>query len=214
MRKRKVRVGRPAKQLVQALGDHVVAVADGLFIARGYSATSMAIVAARARVSKQTLYHRYPNKASLFREVIGRRMEALLVPDNEEREGGGPLVELKQLGRRALDTVLEAEFVQLFRIIIAESAAFPELATTAAAYWDSGFIERCTAAVARAQSAGICRAGNPNAIAQCFLWSLVGEPFNKALAAEWTMKRDAQRRTHLELVWSVFIEGVSGGPLY
>jgi TetR/AcrR family transcriptional regulator, regulator of autoinduction and epiphytic fitness len=56
--------GRPDKQATELLGQHVVDVADSLFIAKGYTATSMTTIAACARVGKQTLYRRYPDKAA------------------------------------------------------------------------------------------------------------------------------------------------------
>jgi AcrR family transcriptional regulator len=46
-----VRAGRPPKEQAEALGDHVVAVADALFIEKGYGATSMATVATASKRS-------------------------------------------------------------------------------------------------------------------------------------------------------------------
>src|SRR3984957_10424192 len=106
-----VRAGRPPKEQAEALGDHVVEVADALFIERGYGATSMATVASQARVGKQTLYRRFPDKAALFREVVRRRIDAMIVTPADGVVDRDPLGELKKMGRAALDTVLDPEFV-------------------------------------------------------------------------------------------------------
>jgi TetR/AcrR family transcriptional regulator of autoinduction and epiphytic fitness len=209
MNRPNIRAGRPAKDMVQALGDHVVEIADALFIEKGYGATSMATVASRARVGKQTLYRRYPNKAALFREVIRRRIDAMLVPPQEDPPGCDPLNYLKRMAVAALDTVLEPEFITLHRIVIAEALPFPELACAAADNWGSSFVGRCVAAIEHAQKLGRCRAGNPEAMAQCLLWSLVGQPFHKALTGEVTLTNAEERREHLEFGWRIFLEGVS-----
>jgi AcrR family transcriptional regulator len=202
-----VRAGRPPKEQAEALGDHVVAVADALFIELGYGATSMATVAARARVGKQTLYRRFPDKAALFREVIRRRLDVMLMPEADDKEHCDPLAALKEMGARALGIVLDPEFLRLYRIIIAEALPFPELAAAAADHWGSSCLDQCVAAVRAAQAKGLCRQGEPETLAQCFLWSLVGEPFLKGLSGENPLAA-CDHEARLEQVWSVFLEGV------
>jgi AcrR family transcriptional regulator len=204
-----VRAGRPPKEQAEALGGHVVAVADALFIEKGYGATSMATVATRARVGKQTLYRRFPDKAALFSEVIRRRIDAMIVPQPNGVAHRDPMAELKKMGRAALDTVMDPEFVRLYRIIIAEALPFPELACAASDNWGSTFADQCIDAIRQAQALGACKPGDPETLAQCFLWSLVGEVFLKGLAGQERLTGKGDRETHLELVWSVFLEGVS-----
>ncbi len=209
MTRRAIKAGRPRKDKVQALGDHVVEVADALFIARGYGGTSMALVAVRARVGKQTLYRRYPDKAALFREVVRRRIDAIATPPEGRVSRSDPLSDLKLLGEAALKSVLEPEFVRLHRTIIAEAEHFPELGGMVADNWGSGFVEHCVAAITRAQALGACRKGDAQSMALSFLAGLIGEPFHKALAGVVLLKRPADRRKHLEATWRIFMDGVS-----
>src|SRR5580698_11182054 len=53
----------------------ILEAAKPLFLASGYTATSMDDVAAQAGVSKTTLYKRYPSKAALFAAVISAQTE-------------------------------------------------------------------------------------------------------------------------------------------
>jgi AcrR family transcriptional regulator len=204
-----IRAGRPPKQQAQALGDHVVAIADALFIERGYGGTSMATVAARARVGKQTLYRRFPDKAALFREVIRRRIDAMIPARGPEPDHEDPLHLLKRMGASALTTVLDTQFVPLYRIVVAEAPLFPELAGTAADYWGSTFGDRCIDLVRRAQAIGRCRAGDPEELAQNFLWSLVGGPLHTALSGQPPLPGEGARRAHLETAWAVFERGIT-----
>ena len=200
-----VKAGRPPKGQAEALGDHVVAVADALFIQHGYGATSMATVAARARVGKQTLYRRFPDKAALFREVVRRRLDVMM-PATDGSGECDPMATLKDMGRKALDIVLDAEFLALYRIIIAEALPFPELAAAAADHWGSGCVDLAVEAIREAQKRGLCRPGDPMTLAQTYLWGVVGEPFLKGLSGE--KLRDEDHDARLEQVWSVFLEGV------
>jgi len=200
-----VKAGRPPKEQAEALGDHVVAVADALFIQHGYGATSMATVASQARVGKQTLYRRFPDKAALFREVVRRRLDAMMTATDGSGECD-PMATLKEMGRKALDIVLDGEFLRLYRIIIAEALPFPELAAAAADHWGSGCVDLCVAAIKEAQARGLCKPGDPLTMAQIYLWGVVGEPFLKGLSGE--SQADQDHHARLEQVWSVFLEGV------
>jgi AcrR family transcriptional regulator len=52
------------------------------FAASGYAATSMDVVARRARISTKTLYRLLPNKASLFEGMVSDRLDRLLANVN------------------------------------------------------------------------------------------------------------------------------------
>jgi AcrR family transcriptional regulator len=202
-----IKAGRPSKEQAEGLADHVVAVADGLFIESGYGATSMATVASQARVGKQTLYRRFPDKAALFREVIRRRIDSVIATPSNCLPSRDPLGDLKKMGRAALDLVLDPEFIRLYRTIIAETPLFPELACAASDQWGSSIKDRCIGAIKQAQSIGVCRPGDPRTLAQCFLWSLIGEAFMQRLVGQDGLRGNLD--THLELVWNVFLDGIS-----
>jgi AcrR family transcriptional regulator len=202
--------GRPDKQATELLGQHIVDVADTLFVANGFAATSMASIASCARIGKQTLYSRYPDKAALFREVVSRRINRMLVAV-DDADMDDPLAGVKVLGRAALANVFDAEFVTLNRIVIAESNHFPELASLAVDRWGSPFIARCAELIGAVQRADVCKTGDPMAIARIFLWGLVGAPLYCALAGrDQPFSDENELNDYFEIAWQLFLHGVAG----
>jgi TetR/AcrR family transcriptional repressor of mexJK operon len=70
-----VKAGRPSPAQSRQIEREMLDVATSVFLAKGYSDASMDAVAAAARVSKATLYSRYPNKGALFAAVVEDRKE-------------------------------------------------------------------------------------------------------------------------------------------
>lgn len=209
MERARIGPGRPPKELVGRLDDHVVAVADALFVEKGYGATSIASIAARARVGKQTLYRRFPDKAALFREVIRRRIGAMALGQAGIVDTPDPLAELRKLGLGALDMVRDPEFLRLYRVIIAEAEPFPELACAASDNWGASFGDRCIEAVKQAQAMGLCRPGSPELLAQSFLWGLIGDALLRGLTNSAGPGCRAADENRLATIWSIFLESVA-----
>ena len=104
-----------------------------MFLAEGYGATSIEAVAQRARISKRTFYHRFPDKAALFGAVVHRIIEELRPPAGTPLYEGGNLEEvLRRLARLMLRAVLTPMALALNRLMVAEAQRFPELAAIVA----------------------------------------------------------------------------------
>jgi AcrR family transcriptional regulator len=123
------RGGRPSREASARLGERILDAATELFLSRGYGATSIESVAQRAGVAKRTFYHRFPDKAALFAAVVHRIIERLRPP------AGVPLVEganlhakLERLAALILRAALSPQALALHRLMVAQSAEFPELA--------------------------------------------------------------------------------------
>jgi TetR/AcrR family transcriptional regulator, mexJK operon transcriptional repressor len=126
--------GRPTAQQLIELEARLIRVARHAFIAHGYGATSMNQVARAARLSKTTLYTRFPTKADLFRAIV----------DEQIRRVGG--VGIRRIYRPSSDTLatqlrdyiehmtrisLRGEILQINRLILSEATRFPELGEAA-----------------------------------------------------------------------------------
>ena len=69
-----------------------------LFLERGVDATSIAAIAARAGVSKVTLYSHYPDKPALFEAAVLREMER--IEQAQQAPQDGPAVPVQEALRR------------------------------------------------------------------------------------------------------------------
>ncbi|MFN6563140.1 MAG: TetR/AcrR family transcriptional regulator [Nostoc sp. ChiSLP01] len=100
------------------------------FLAHGYTGASMDRVAIAAGVSKATIYSHFQDKEALFKALIEqlaiKRYESIFGAQTLE---GEPNIVLRQLLAKVLTQMLEDKEFQAFqRVIIGESARFPDLA--------------------------------------------------------------------------------------
>jgi TetR/AcrR family transcriptional regulator, mexJK operon transcriptional repressor len=122
------RGGRPSRADALRLRQKILEVATELFLAEGYGSTSIEAVAARAGISKRTLYHRFDDKSALFAAVVHEIIAQIRPP------AGVPLIEgatlhdvLRRLAGMILRAALSPKALALHRLVMAESARFPEL---------------------------------------------------------------------------------------
>jgi TetR/AcrR family transcriptional regulator, mexJK operon transcriptional repressor len=127
------RGGRPSREAAALLQEKILDVATSLFLAAGYGETTIERVAERARISKRTFYHRFPDKAALFSAVVHRIVDRLRPPDVSALFAGGTLEAiLKRLARIILLAALNPQALALHRVILAEAGRFPALAAAVA----------------------------------------------------------------------------------
>jgi len=112
---------RPAELLAAALE---------LFVESGYAATRLDDVAARAGVSKGTLYLYFENKEELFKAVVRENIVARISQTRElARRFEGPRAELlRQLVQRWWQQYGQTPAAGISKLIVAESGNFPEIA--------------------------------------------------------------------------------------
>ena len=102
--------------------------AEAVFLASGFTETTMQAVAARAGASKETLYRHFGSKEGLFAEVVHNRARCLMgrLDAGFERPNGIGDV-LRDLGRTLLETMTSPEVISLLRIVVAESPRDPAI---------------------------------------------------------------------------------------
>ena len=123
------RGGRPSRTEALQLRERILDVATGLFLTQGYGLTTIDSVARSAGISKRTFYHRFADKNALFRAVVHRVIERMRPPPGVPLVDGASLHEkLRHLAGLILRAALSPPAIALHRMIIAESARFPELA--------------------------------------------------------------------------------------
>lgn len=121
--------GRPPVRSDEETKAIVIEAARHAFAGEGYAATSTEELARSAGISTKTLYRLFPGKAVLFEAMCADRLERLLsavdlqASDKVDVEAG-----LRAALLACADLALDPEVVALQRMVLQESAAFPELA--------------------------------------------------------------------------------------
>ena len=124
-----VRSGRPSKADALRLRERILSAATELFLAEGYGSTSIEAVAARARISKRTLYDRFEDKATLFAAAVHGVIAHIRPPPHVPLIEGASLSEmLHRLAQFILNAALAPQALALYRLVHAEAARFPQLA--------------------------------------------------------------------------------------
>ncbi len=118
------------KRRKDARPQEVTAAALELFVEKGFAATRLDEIAARAGVSKGTLYLYFENKEELFKAVIREGMLPLLA-EGEELVASmpGPASELfKAIVMRWWQSVGDRAIGGIPKLVIAEARNFPDIA--------------------------------------------------------------------------------------
>lgn len=107
----------------------IVSEARATFYELGYGGTTMDLVAARCRISKQTLYRLFPGKTDLFMAIIAEHRASMLALPRPPEEDL-PLDEaLEHIFMIDMDEEQEREREAFIHLAISESQQYPEVAT-------------------------------------------------------------------------------------
>ena len=165
-RRQRRKEARPAELAAAALA---------LFVEKGFAATRLDDVAARAGVSKGTLYLYFDSKEALFRAVIEESVLPLIDACELKVEalGGDPERLLRELLVEWWESFGSTPLGGTCKLMISEAGNFPEVA----AYFNDVVIGRWTALLYRVIEAGmeqgVFRRGNPEALRQMVFYPLL-----------------------------------------
>ena len=143
--------------------------ARALFMAEGYGKVSMDAVARRAQVSKATLYAYFPSKDLLFATIVGQAcqidaMDAGNFPEQVPDIGAA----LRQIGVRLLRFLLRPNTMAIYRVVVGESARFPELGEAFMAAGPEAFRDRFAMWLSAQTAAGVLNISNADIAAEQF----------------------------------------------
>lgn len=114
----------------EARPQELLAAALDLFVERGYAATRLDEVAARAGVSKGTLYLYFPGKEELFKAVV-RETVVPIIGEAEDvigRYQGSSTALLRDIVLGWWERIGNTKLSGITKLMMAESGNFPELA--------------------------------------------------------------------------------------
>ena len=159
--------------------------ATEVFLDKGYDGTSMDDVAAKAAVSKPTVYKYFSDKERLFAEIVSAttgQIDGLvrLVAETMANETGVE-ASLTVLARRFINALMQPQVLRLRRLVIANADRFPDVGRS---WYEQGF-ERVLATLASCFQSLADRklmiGGNPLLAAHHFVGLLLWIPINKAM---------------------------------
>jgi TetR/AcrR family transcriptional regulator, mexJK operon transcriptional repressor len=178
------RRGRPSVARLAEIGTAIRTAALEVFLEAGYEAASMDAIAARAKVSKATLYARFASKDELFEAVLEDEMQRWSRHAEPEADPA-PTTLAGRLRRHArILTGLFAwpRYQQVNRLIASTVITFPHLERL----WHEGGTRRYLAAIADdIATASDVAAVDPVVAETCahlFLYGLSGWHYGRSLA--------------------------------
>jgi AcrR family transcriptional regulator len=198
------RRGRPKVVPDDRQRDHVVETGRLLFLERGFGRTTMDEVAARARISKQTLYRFFVNKSALFAAVVeAHRHSMLALPGDYDHL---PLAAaLAAIARLDIGAEEDRERHALLEMAFHESVAHPELRDTILVHGVELAHEDLTRWLERRAATEPLRIDDPAGLARIFM-DLVFGASRPPRPGE--TEPAAARRRRLEQCIEIFLRGI------
>jgi TetR/AcrR family transcriptional regulator, mexJK operon transcriptional repressor len=166
----------------------IIRAATEVFLRHGYVGATTDEVAARAAVSKQTLYRQFADKQRLFAEVIlettVQLVEGLSAVAGALRDVEDVRTGLRELADGLLHGLLDPDVLRLRRLVIAEADRFPEVGR---AWFDRGFDRSLVIlgeSLRRLADRGLLhRLDDPTLAAYQFAGLVMYQPMNQAMFA-------------------------------
>jgi TetR/AcrR family transcriptional repressor of mexJK operon len=205
------RTARKRRAILQA--------ATEVFLQHGYLGASMDEVAARAAVSKQTVYKQFEDKQHLFTEIIlgttGQVVDGLASAFASTLDEATDVRQaFRDLARRFLDGLLQPDVLRLRRLVLAEADRFPDIS----AAWFEGAFDRSLVllgeSMTRLAGRGLLRdLPDPTLAAYQFAGLVMYKPMNQAMFAGTGSPPAAAELEHIaDRAAEVFLAAYGRGP--
>jgi TetR/AcrR family transcriptional regulator, mexJK operon transcriptional repressor len=118
---------RAGRRLSDRKRNRIIDAGRTVFLKKGFGAAGMDAIAARANVSKMTVYRHFRSKELLFAGVISELCRRIVDDDLEGLLALAPREALRSFADGVVAIIFARETVELHRIVVAESRRFPEL---------------------------------------------------------------------------------------
>jgi AcrR family transcriptional regulator len=186
----------------------ILEMAAKLFLQNGYEGVSVDEVTRAAGGSKTNVYTYFGGKEGLFTAVVDYLMAARLQPFKDLKVSDRPPEKaLKEIGRTFLDIILDEHILALHRLIVAESARFPQLGR---AWFAAGpeYVYRSVEGYLEAQQrVGRLRPGNPRRAAALFLDMITFDVHHRTLLGVTPRPGQAELERLVEDAVDTFLHG-------
>ncbi|MFM0491043.1 TetR/AcrR family transcriptional regulator [Paraburkholderia graminis] len=189
--------GRPTQDAAFELRERLLSAATQVFRAEGFGAARVEEIAARAGISKTTVYRQFGTKEELFRAAIWHgmqdlrgRLEKLLKTRRDFPKT------LALLLRVLTEHMAAADTIEITRVVVGESHRFPDVANSFLQHVNE-MLEPVASFIARADHEGTISAPDALAAARDLL-TLVAGSAEVLMGIATTPAQRERRATHIE----------------
>lgn len=195
--------------------DTILSAARHLFLKNGYVETTMDAVAAKAGMTKQTVYSYYRNKEALFTEIITEFCNRTPAAKGKPLPESAPFdAMLEAVGLKILDLITTEEVLATTRLVISEADRYPKLAKM---YYESGtqrLVQMLAEFLDGQNRLGRTRIPNTVSAASYFLAMLKGQYYLRMILKIKPSPSESLKTAHVKDTVRVFMElYVNGTPL-
>lgn len=137
----------PGRPRDEAKGGAILDAGWALFLERGVGAVSIEAIAARANVSKMTVYKHFTDKHALFEEAVLREMRAIEAVQIDEAVGTADDLEstLRAFGVGIMSYLATGAAIEFYNVLAGELRRHPDVAQTFYRIGPARTIERLSA---------------------------------------------------------------------
>jgi AcrR family transcriptional regulator len=205
------RAGRP---LVLGSTDrraYLLEAAAAVFAERGYAAATVDAIAAKAGMSKKTVYRVFESKLALLEALLGDRF--FNIPELPEEDGGTLEESLARTLQAIASILLRPDRTCLMRMIITEGPAAPELMSAFERLklgQDLNTLERW---FERQETGGVLKVGNVREAARLVFGMTVAEPIMQILVAAPRPDTEIPLNQRIAHGVRIFLNGLKACPL-
>jgi TetR/AcrR family transcriptional repressor of mexJK operon len=197
---------RPARPPSPVRRQRFVDAARQAFFQNGYGATSMSEIAAAVGGSKTTLWTYFPGKDELFAAVCDDLAERYGCALTVELDPELPIEDqLRCFGKALIDTLNNADMVNLHRLVVGEAGRFPELARMFYERGPKRGKARLANLLAAAMDQGQIASGDPMLAAQQFVAMLQAQSWQWRLLGLVKSYSPAKRADELDTAVKSFL---------
>lgn len=119
------------KKLTELKRENIIDAAVSEFKTHGFNATSMDRIAATAQVSKRTVYNHFDSKEILFQAITQELCDRVMQVSEHSYDPKIPIrTQLLSIAEQEISLLTSTEFLDMAKMITAESLASPELTRT------------------------------------------------------------------------------------
>ncbi|HKH80753.1 MAG TPA: TetR/AcrR family transcriptional regulator [Methylovirgula sp.] len=185
--------------------EEIAAVAQRVFLERGFTDTTMQIIASRAGASKETLYRHFGCKEDLFSEIVRARAMRVFKGMEFGLEGE-PQEVLLNLGLNLLRLLMSPESLALYRLVLTETPRTPEVGRIFFEQGPAQVMRQLASYLGSATQRKLLNCPDPPLATKLFLGSVIGNRHMIALVApDWDIVTEEKIQRHVEAAVAMFL---------